>query len=280
MESLSGFRLGVALGAPHIIERMKLQAIVSLRAPGYCQAVLQPWFAEPVGWLAERIAQHQAIRDDLLAVFRAVNGMVVRMPEAGSYLLPRLPQLSVPLIEFVRRLRVEAIVTVTPGTEFSPHTTDSIRLNFSQNHQCAWQAAERIAAMTGGYRDRPWGRTSHQHHDRFPNLFPRQATFRRTPPARCRSAAARCARTGFRAGCSFRLKPSICRGRGVRISSRLRESFDAPAGKPNTCMQTLFDFTEKSLQSAPAPYMPEKDDHPTSHHWYPPLFFGRSQTDE
>lgn len=154
-ESLSGFRLGVAFGAPQIIGRMeKLQAIVSLRAPGYCQAVLHTWFAEPDGWLAERIAQHQAIRDDLLAVFCAVDGMAVRTPEAGSYLFPQLPPLSVPLIEFVRRLRVEANVTVTPGTEFSPHAIDSIRLNFSQNHYRALLAAERIASMVERYRGR------------------------------------------------------------------------------------------------------------------------------
>ena len=41
-ESLSGYRLGIAFGAAHLIERAeKLQAIVSLRAPGYSQAVLQ-----------------------------------------------------------------------------------------------------------------------------------------------------------------------------------------------------------------------------------------------
>ena len=33
-ESLSGYRLGVAFGAAHLVDRMgKLQAIVSLRAP-------------------------------------------------------------------------------------------------------------------------------------------------------------------------------------------------------------------------------------------------------
>jgi len=38
-ESLSGYRLGVAFGAAHLVDRMeKLQAIVSLRAPGYSQA--------------------------------------------------------------------------------------------------------------------------------------------------------------------------------------------------------------------------------------------------
>jgi aspartate/methionine/tyrosine aminotransferase len=152
-ESLSGFRLGVAFGSPKIITRMeKLQAIVSLRAPGYCQAVLRSWFAEPEGWLQNRIAAHQAIRNDLLTVFRSIEGVEVRTPEAGSYLFPQLPPLSVPHAAFVRLLRTQASVIVTPGTEFSPHAAASIRLNFSQNRQRALRGAERIAAMVERYR--------------------------------------------------------------------------------------------------------------------------------
>jgi aspartate/methionine/tyrosine aminotransferase len=130
----------------------KLQAIVSLRAPGYSQAVLRTWFEEPSGWLADRTAKHQAIRDDLMRVFGAVPGLAVRAPEAGSYLFPRLPALEIPLHGFVRALRLQAGVTVTPGTEFSPDCTDSIRLNFSQNHQAAVQAVERAARLIEPYR--------------------------------------------------------------------------------------------------------------------------------
>lgn len=152
-ESLSGYRLGVAFGAAHLIDRMeKLQAIVSLRAPGYCQAVLRTWFAEDPQWLRERIAKHEAIRDDLLKVLGAVPGLAARRPQAGSYLFPRLPPLSVSLHSFVRALRVQAGVTVTPGTEFSPDAIDSIRLNFSQNHRAAVQAVERTVRLIERYR--------------------------------------------------------------------------------------------------------------------------------
>ena len=152
-ESLSGYRLGVAFGAPKLIERMeKLQAIVSLRAPGYNQAVLRSWFSEPDGWMEERILQHQAIRDDLLKVLRAADGIEARTPQAGSYLFPRLPGLAVPAADFVRILRLQANVVVTPGTEFSPHCGDSVRLNFSQDHLAAVKAVERLVELVERYR--------------------------------------------------------------------------------------------------------------------------------
>lgn len=152
-ESLSGYRLGVAFGSTQIIARMeKLQAIVSLRAGGYSQAVLKLWFAEPEGWLQERIAKHQDIRDDLLAKIRLVEGMEARTTEAGSYLFPRMPELTVNLQDFIKILRLQAGVTVTPGTEFGPQFTDSFRLNFSQDHQAAVQAIERTVKLIERYR--------------------------------------------------------------------------------------------------------------------------------
>jgi aspartate/methionine/tyrosine aminotransferase len=150
-ESLSGYRLGVAFGAAPVVERMeKLQAIVSLRAAGYNQAVLGMWFTEPEGWLDQRIRLHQAIRDDLIEVFRA-GDLKVRTPQAGSYLFPELPPLDIGLNDFVRLLRVQAGVTVTPGSEFGPHWS-SVRLNFSQDHAASVAAAKRIVEMTWRYK--------------------------------------------------------------------------------------------------------------------------------
>lgn len=152
-ESLSGYRLGVAFGTAAIIERMeKLQAIVSLRAPGYCQAAFHSWFAEPAGWMEERIAAHQAIRDSLLAKLRACPGVSARTTEAGSYLFPKLPPLDIPVSDFIKVLRVHANVIVTPGTEFGPQFTDSFRINFSQDRQAAEAAVDRIITMIERYR--------------------------------------------------------------------------------------------------------------------------------
>lgn len=150
-ESLSGFRLGTAFGSSEIIERMeRLQAIVSLRAAGYNQMALQTWFNEPESWLNDRIKAHQRIRNDLITLFKDFD-VPCAIPQGGSYLFPKLPALSVNQLEFVRLLRRQANVIVTPGTEFGPQFTDSIRLNFSQNHENAVNAVARIMSMATIY---------------------------------------------------------------------------------------------------------------------------------
>ena len=152
-ESLSGYRLGAAFGSEAVIARMeKLQAIVSLRAAGYCQAVFKVWFAEPEGFMERRILEHQAIRDALVKTFRAVPGVRVRPADAGSYLFVQLPPLDVSIGEFVKIVRRLADVTVTPGTEFGPGFTDSFRINFSQDKTAALAAVDRLLAVMERYR--------------------------------------------------------------------------------------------------------------------------------
>ena len=152
-ESLSGFRLGVAYGSKTIIDRMEqLQAIVSLRAAGYSQIVLKNWFSEPEGWMAERIKAHQDIRDTLIELFRDA-GFEVRTTEAGSYIFPKINDLSIDCENFVKVLKKQAKVTVTPGTQFGPQFTDCIRLNFSQDKDKAVDAVKRIIKIAGYYKD-------------------------------------------------------------------------------------------------------------------------------
>ena len=152
-ESLSGFRLGTAFGAKWIIDRMeKLQAIVTLRAPGYSQHVLRCWFDEPEGWLADRIAQHQKIRDDLVAVVRSHEGCKVRKTDGGSYIFPSLPPMDVSINSFAKIVRQLTGVTITPGTEFGPQFTHSFRVNFSQDHNDAIDAVKRVMTVMERYR--------------------------------------------------------------------------------------------------------------------------------
>jgi aspartate/methionine/tyrosine aminotransferase len=152
-ESLSGFRLGVAFGSAQMIERMeKLQAIVSLRAAGYCQAVYANWFSEPEDWMADRIAQHQAIRDDIYALLSEAEGFDARLTEGGSYLFAKIPKIDMNILDFTKVLRLQAGVSVTAGTEFGPQFTDCFRINFSQDHNAAVDAIRRTIEIANRYR--------------------------------------------------------------------------------------------------------------------------------
>lgn len=152
-ESLSGFRLGAAFGSPTMIERMeKLQAIVSLRAAGYCQAAYMNWFSEPDGWMKNRVRQHQAIRDDIYEILQAAKGFEVRLPEGGSYLFIKIPEIELSILDFTKALRIQAGVSVTAGTEFGPQFTDCFRINFSQDHNAAVDAIHRMVQIVDRYR--------------------------------------------------------------------------------------------------------------------------------
>ena len=152
-ESLSGFRLGVGYGNAEIITRMeKLQAVVSLRCAGYCQAAFLNWFSEPEGWMEQRIAEHKRIRDDLMEVINRCPGCWARPSEGGTYLFLRLPPLKVDIFQFVKLCRIQANVTVTPGTEFGKQYDNFVRMNFSQDHDKAVSAVERICKMVERYR--------------------------------------------------------------------------------------------------------------------------------
>lgn len=152
-ESLSGFRLGAAFGSEAVIKRMeKLQAIVSLRCAGYCQAVFDKWFSEPEGFMEERIKEHQRIRDDIMKVIAGVDGVTARATDAGSYLFVELPKLAVSIGDFTRIVRELANVTITPGTEFGPQFTHHFRINFSQEHDAAVDAVKRLFMIMERYR--------------------------------------------------------------------------------------------------------------------------------
>ncbi|MBQ7777416.1 MAG: pyridoxal phosphate-dependent aminotransferase [Oscillibacter sp.] len=152
-ESLSGYRLGAAFGSAEIIQRMeKLQAIVSLRCSGYSQSVFKTWFSEPEGWLEQRVLDHLAIRDAILAVLERTPGVSARPTEGGSYLFVTIPELDVDIHQFVRIVRELAGVIITPGTEFGPQFTHQFRINFSQDKDKAVAAMERVMAVLERYR--------------------------------------------------------------------------------------------------------------------------------
>src|SRR5699024_12069508 len=82
-----------------------------------------------------------------------ISGFEVRTTEAGSYIFPKINNLSIHCDDFVKVLKKQAKVTVTPGTQFGPQFTDCIRLNFSQDKEKAVDAVKRIIKVAGYYKN-------------------------------------------------------------------------------------------------------------------------------
>jgi aspartate/methionine/tyrosine aminotransferase len=147
-ESLSGYRIGTAIGPDWLIDRMEaVLSITSLRAPGYSQRVLDTWLADEPGWLADRVRAHRAIRDRIVEILGKLDGCQVRTPDAGSYLFVRLPELKIAAADFIGELADSEAVVVTPGSEFGDGFDGFFRINFSQDADAAVAAIERLVRL-------------------------------------------------------------------------------------------------------------------------------------
>jgi len=152
-ESLSGYRIGTAIGPGWLIDRMEaVLSITSLRAPGYSQRVLDTWLAEEPGWLADRVNAHRAVRDRIVEILSKLDGCQVTTPDAGSYLFVRLPELKTAAADFIGELADSEAVVVTPGSEFGRGFDDFFRINFSQDADAAVAAIERLVRLASERR--------------------------------------------------------------------------------------------------------------------------------
>jgi aspartate/methionine/tyrosine aminotransferase len=153
-ESMSGFRVGVAVGPAAVIDAMeRVLAMASLRTTAYAQQALRHWLDADGGWIAERVHEHQQIRDRLLSSLRAVPGLHVASPLGSSYLFPDASGTAWGRAHAAERADALAValkqagVLVNPGYQFGIGWPMSFRINFSQGAGRLERAAERIAGV-------------------------------------------------------------------------------------------------------------------------------------
>jgi aspartate/methionine/tyrosine aminotransferase len=154
-ESLSGFRLGVAVAPDWLIDRMEdVQSCTALRAPSYAQHLLSHWLAEDSDYLAQRIREYQALRDTTVQTLNDSGLMQVRPSYGSSYVFPKL-LVEVSDREITRRLKREAGVVVNPGYQFGPRGLGHMRLCFAQDEQEWADALGRILDIVATYPKLP-----------------------------------------------------------------------------------------------------------------------------
>ncbi|WP_243983076.1 aminotransferase class I/II-fold pyridoxal phosphate-dependent enzyme [Streptomyces sp. NEAU-YJ-81] len=148
-ESLSGYRLGVAVAPTALVDAMEdVQSCTALRAPSYAQHLLTHWIAEDGAFLDERLVEYQALRDATVKKINASSVMRVNSAYGTAYLFPEiLTGASDQAVALA--LKEHAGVVVNPGYQFGPAGTGRMRLCFAQD-EAAWDAAlDRVIEVVG-----------------------------------------------------------------------------------------------------------------------------------
>jgi aspartate/methionine/tyrosine aminotransferase len=139
-ESMSGYRVGAAIGPSEVIESMEqVISFAALRTGGYAQHTLRHWMDGDDEWLARRTIDHQAIRDTLVGRLGAIPGVRVSIPAGSSYVFPDCSETPWAQArgdndDFALAVELKrAGVLVAPGYQFGLDGRGHFRINFSQN---------------------------------------------------------------------------------------------------------------------------------------------------
>lgn len=153
-ESMSGFRVGIAVAPLKLINSMEsVLSMTSLRTAGYAQHALTHWLDKDEEWLTERIQLHQVIRDYLVLGLSEIPGVKVTVPAGSSYVFPDFSK-----VESVNHNNYDddfvltkdlklAGVLVSPGYQSGIHGRGHFRINFSQHFDSIKLAVDRIRSL-------------------------------------------------------------------------------------------------------------------------------------
>jgi aspartate/methionine/tyrosine aminotransferase len=153
-ESMSGYRVGIAVGPASIINSMEtILSMTALRTAGYSQHALTGWLDEEPGWLEERTVLHQEIRDYLMNGLESIAGIDVRMPGGSSYIFPSL--INTKSVNdndyandflFAKDLK-SAGVLISPGYQSGLSGKGHFRINFSQHFDLIKKTVDTIDSL-------------------------------------------------------------------------------------------------------------------------------------
>lgn len=155
-ESLSGYRVGIAVGPGPVIDAVEqVLAICCLRAPAYAQHVMTRWLVDDHEFVRTRVRDLHAIRDTTVEALRTVEGLRVSPGAGTAYLWPDVSALGLSDVEVARTLQEDAGVVVSPGYQFGPSGIGHFRICYARDELEWSRALERMAsALTAATRRR------------------------------------------------------------------------------------------------------------------------------
>lgn len=152
-ESMSGYRVGVAVGPAELIDRMEdVLGVSVLRAPAYAQHVLTRWLADDHAFVAIRVSDYQKLRDRTVETLNASGILRVRPASGTAYLFPDASAVGCDEQTMAKALKSEAGLLVNPGYQFGPRGERHFRICFAQDEAIWDQALQRMVATLDSLR--------------------------------------------------------------------------------------------------------------------------------
>ncbi|WP_030421443.1 pyridoxal phosphate-dependent aminotransferase [Streptomyces sp. NRRL F-5065] len=149
-ESLSGFRLGVAVAPEGLTDAMEdILCISAMRAPAYAQHALSPWLDLDVEAIRKRVGEYQTLRDLAVEKLRASPAFEVYVPQGTSYVFPRVTDTRLEDQQIATALR-RAGVVINPGYQFGARGRGHIRICVAQDSLQFTEALLTIITVTEG----------------------------------------------------------------------------------------------------------------------------------
>ena len=155
-ESMSGYRVGVAVATADVVDRMEdLLGVSVLRAPAYAQHILTRWLSDDHDFVAARVRDYQKLRDHTVDTLNGSGLLQVRPGGGTAYLFPDASAVGCDEQTISKALKSEAGLLVNPGYQFGPSGARHFRICFAQEEKAWDQAMERMLATLASLRQRP-----------------------------------------------------------------------------------------------------------------------------
>ncbi|HEX5569586.1 MAG TPA: aminotransferase class I/II-fold pyridoxal phosphate-dependent enzyme [Streptomyces sp.] len=154
-ESLSGYRLGVAVAPSALVDAMEdILCISAMRAPAYAQHVLTRWLVDDDKLIEDRNREYQALRDIAVEKLRAA-GVEVYVPQGTSYVFPKVSDGTPDDQRIATALRAAGVV-INPGYQFGAKGAGHIRICIAQDRQRLSDALDTALTVIGDLGANRW----------------------------------------------------------------------------------------------------------------------------
>lgn len=142
--SMCGWRIGIGIAPPTLVERMSL-VMVNLNCcmPSFIQRAI-PTALAATEWVRGIVAEYAARREVALSALATMPRVTLAPPLGGFYAFPDISATGLPDRVFADRLLREAGVAVVPGSLYGPGGAGHIRLAYTQPEARLKEGMDRI----------------------------------------------------------------------------------------------------------------------------------------